>query len=157
MEIEVAVSRNEWTSFMPLTLKIIKINSLTLFQCLDMNPANIRPNPANIRPNPANIYTSTRRTFYSANKRKKNLNSSFYFLQVDVKTEDVAKEMDTEIEIQRKLVFDSYMMVKSGIKAVLRARDRTYYESVKTQDDKLFFEGVIGDKDKLKHFVNLEM
>ena len=76
---------------------------------------------------------------------------------MDVKTEDVAKEMDTEIEIQRKLVFDSYMMVKSGIKAVLRARDRTYYESVKTQDDKLFFEGVIGDKDKLKHFVNLEM
>lgn len=150
MEIEVAVSRNEWTSFMPLTLKIIKINSLTLFQCLDMNPANIPPNPAN-------IYSSTRRTFYSANKRKKNLNSSFYFLQVDVKTEDVAKEMDTEIEIQRKLVFDSYMMVKSGIKAVLRARDRTYYESVKTQDDKLFFEGVIGDRDKLKHFVNLEM
>jgi hypothetical protein len=40
-----------------------------------------------------------------------------------------------EIEIQRKVVFDSSMMVKAGILAVLEIRNPTEYQRVKTLDD----------------------
>jgi hypothetical protein len=87
----------------------------------------------------SDIYTSTRRTRYSVLNGKKKLNAKFSFLGMDVRTDDVAKEMGTlEIEIQRMLVFDSYMMVKDGILAVLENRNPTGFKKLRTMDDMAF-------------------
>ena len=86
------------------------------------------------------IYTSSGRTHYSFIKRKTNLSSRIDFLKVGERIGDMAKQMESEIEIQRKLVFDSMMMVKSGILAKLNAQNPSTYASLqivfmKTADD----------------------
>jgi hypothetical protein len=103
------------------------------------------------------LYTSSRRTCYTVSKGKKNENGRFYFHPVGARTGDVAKEMgNCEIEIQRKLVFDSYMMVRAGILAVLEVKDQTNYQMVNTNDDRLFFSAVVNNTTILQHFYNNE-
>ena len=85
------------------------------------------------------IYTSSGRTYYSFIKRKKNLNSRIDSLKVGERIDDMAKQMESEIEIQRKLVFGSMMMVKSGIQTKLKAQKPSKYALLETADDGNFF------------------
>ena len=70
------------------------------------------------------------------------------------RTDDVAQVMESEIEIQRKLVFDSMMMVKSAILAKLKAATQhpSAYAIMKIKDDGEFFLKVAGDQSILDIF-----
>jgi hypothetical protein len=89
------------------------------------------------------IYTSSGKTHYSSNKRKKNVNSGFRFIPMCDRTDDVAKVMASEIEIQRKLVFGSMMMVKAGILDKLEAQDPSKNARLKYD---VFFRNVAADR-----------
>jgi hypothetical protein len=67
-------------------------------------------------------------------------------------THSLWKCQSTFLGIPRKLVFDSMMMVKSGILAKLHAAKNTKYPNMKTQDDVGFFPNLAGDRPTLSLF-----
>ena len=88
--------------------------------------------------------------------QKKHLNSALRFIDVNLRTDSVAKLMTFNIESQRKLVLDFRFILKNGLLAMLEQKYPYYYNTAVVQDDIYFFPDLVADQRALRKLLTLQ-